>query len=83
MIFDTIDEDLSGTVEFVELAKWLTLQGEKPSHIQAMFNKIDTDHNGSITREEWKKGWTRGIVFLQAGKDPNEVLDASLTSQGA
>jgi hypothetical protein len=83
MIFDVIDEDNSDSVEFKELAKWLVQQGEKPSHVQAMFDKIDADSNGSITRGEWMKGWKKGAVFLQAGKDPVDMMQASLQTQGA
>ena len=83
MIFDTIDEDASNSVEFTELAKWLMQQGEKPSHVQAMFDRIDADNNGSITRGEWMKGWTKGVIFLQAGKDPTDMMQASLNAQGA
>ena len=64
MIYDTIDIDKSGTVEFKELAKWLVQQGEKPTSVQELFAKIDTDNSGSITRDEWKAGWARGFVTL-------------------
>ena len=35
------------------------------------------------TRGEWMKGWKKGAVFLQAGKDPVDMMQASLQAQGA
>ena len=92
VIFDGIDVDKSGTVEYTELAKWLMDSGEKPSSVQGWFTKLDTDSNGMITREEWKSGWAKGVVNLQAisrdgvhpaGDEPTRVVIEEATPVAA
>lgn len=63
-IFDIIDSDKSGTIDLTEMAKYLIEQGEQPSRVQSFFDKMDADGDGSITREEWKKGWAKGVIAL-------------------
>jgi Ca2+-binding EF-hand superfamily protein len=56
-IFDEMDTDGSGTVDWQETFHYWKQFAKV--NAQAMFDAVDADHNGEISREEWIGFWTQ------------------------
>ena len=56
VVFDQIDKDKSGLVDLMELKRFFrgTLD---PGKIDSMFETLDDDGSGEISRDEWRKGY--------------------------
>ena len=58
-IFDQIDADKSGEIESKELIMALLGLGQEHETVSDLFRVLDTDGNGSISREEFIAGFDR------------------------
>ena len=56
-IFDDIDADKSGEIDPTELMMHLLGVGQEHESVSALFAVLDTDGNGSISREEFVAGF--------------------------
>ena len=78
-IFDNIDADKSGEIDPDELMMHLLGLGQEPETVSALFAALDTNGDGSISREEFVTGfdklrisdedaalWARGKKILGA-----------------
>lgn len=61
-LFDIIDEDGSGTIEFDELRDALVKRGLRFAFIGELFTAFDADDDGTISRDEWKAGLAAGLL---------------------
>ena len=62
-IFDDIDTDKSGEIEPIELMLHLLGVGQEHESVSALFKVLDTDGNGSISREEFVAGFDQLQTF--------------------
>ena len=61
-IFGKLSES-TGTISLSALSDWLIERGDTPlDKVQELFNSLDTDGNGSIDRQEWRVGFTAGLL---------------------
>lgn len=60
LIFDAIDDDKSGSLDFGELIKFLQKYAKdvKPSEMAAIFEAIDVNGDQSISFDEFQQFWT-------------------------
>jgi hypothetical protein len=62
-VFSIVAGPRADSISIAALSKWLIQRGDTPlDKIQALFNAMDTDGNGSIDRQEWRVGFTAGLV---------------------
>ena len=62
-VFSIVAGPSADSISVAALSKWLVQRGDFPiDKIQALFNALDTDGNGSIDRQEWRVGFTAGLV---------------------
>jgi len=61
-LFDIIDVDSSGTIELEELRDALVKRGLRYAFIGELFTAFDTDGDGTICRDEWKAGLSKGLL---------------------
>ena len=58
-MFDSIDVDKSGTIEPGELIMHFLSLGQEPDTVSSMFAVLDTNKDGSISREEFVDGFEK------------------------
>ena len=58
-VFDLIDSDKSGEIDPTELVLYLLGQGQEHESVSALFSVLDTNNNGSISREEFMAGFDK------------------------
>ena len=58
-IFDAIDADKSGEIDPAELMMHLLGLGQEPDTVSAVFAVLDTNGDGSISREEFVAGFDK------------------------
>ena len=77
-IFRIIDTNKSGTIELEELAAYLVRTGDAgpPSRAHALLMSLDTDSDGKISKDEWRRGWEAGLVGPQRSRS-----DAPIASE--
>lgn len=56
VVFDQIDRDNSGFVEMAEIHRFFRGKLDQ-TKIDEMFAELDVDDSGSVSREEWRKGY--------------------------
>ena len=62
-VFSIVAGPRADSISIAALSKWLIQRGDIPlDKIQALFSAMDTDGNGSIDRQEWRVGFTAGLV---------------------
>ena len=62
-VFSIVAGPRADSISIDALSMWLIQRGDTPlDKIQALFNAMDTDGNGSIDRQEWRVGFTAGLV---------------------
>jgi Ca2+-binding EF-hand superfamily protein len=69
IFFTIVDADGDGQITEQELANALTRNGLSPDNVHDAFQKLDLDHNGQITKDEWDQA-TREMLL---GSDPNSA----------
>jgi hypothetical protein len=57
-LFDEIDTDKNGTIEDHELLLHCVDKGMPEGAIAQLFQKLDVDSDGHISREEWTEGFS-------------------------
>ena len=62
-VFDDIDADKSGEIDPAELMMHLLGVGQEHESVSALFAVLDTDGNGSISREEFVAGFEQLQTF--------------------
>ena len=51
------------TVSIEALSDYLVVRGNVPlDKVQTIFNQLDTNGDGSVDRDEWRIGFTNGII---------------------
>lgn len=73
-IFDAMDTDGSGTVDWQETFHYW--QKFAKINTQAMFDAVDADHNGEISRDEWLGFWT---TVYNTGLTDAEIMEELLS----
>ena len=76
-IFYKVAEEHGGGEQSLSMAalfKYLLWNGDKhvemkPSELHSLFSKLDTDGNGYIDLDEWRVGYTNGLLQM-AGEMP-------------
>ena len=58
-MFDSIDTDKSGTIEPAELIMHFLSLGQEHDTVSRMFAVLDTNNDGSISREEFADGFDK------------------------
>ena len=58
-IFDNVDADKSGEIDPDELMMHLLGLGQEPETVSALFAALDTNGDGSISREEFVTGFDK------------------------
>ena len=76
-IFREIDVDGSPTIDMEETAKWWS-NNFAVINSRAMFEAVDTDHNGKIDYDEWIHFWT---MVKQHGHTDEELEEELLNIQ--
>ena len=78
LVGDSVFEEAGGTrsraIPLAKLSKYLTKRGDMPlQKVQEMLNALDTNGDGSIDLDEWRKGFTSGLLGqpLPAAKGPD------------
>ena len=78
LVADSVFEEAGGTrsraIPLAKLSKYLTKRGDMPlQKVQEMLNALDTNGDGSIDLDEWRKGFTSGLLGqpLPAAKGPD------------
>ena len=62
-VFSIVAGPRADSISIAALSNWLIQRGDTPlDKIQALFNAMDTDGDGSIGRQEWRVGFTAGLV---------------------
>ena len=61
-LFKEIDTDLNGTIDPDELLAYLLKKGELPSRVHVLLMNLDTNKDGHIDLEEWRRGWLNGMI---------------------
>ena len=72
-LFDKIDSDGSGTLDFDELRAALVEQGLSYVSIAEIFLSFDTEEDGVICREEWNAGLNKGLLANALAVGSSEV----------
>jgi Ca2+-binding EF-hand superfamily protein len=76
LLFATIDQDKSGTVDYDDLAKSLKVRDGDISEpaLRQLFDDMDTDKNGCITVDDWANGgYNKYKMFLERSQKNVEV----------
>ena len=74
-LFDKIDFDGSGSIEYEELRTALLESGVSPFSVAEIFESFNTDSNGSISREEWNDGMAQGYLAQAISHDPGTLVE--------
>jgi hypothetical protein len=83
-IFDTIDTDMSGTIEDFELLVHMVELGADQQSIDLLFKSLDVDGDGHISRDEWHQGFHHYSQLLQTKENrPFVMFVASLGGAAA
>jgi hypothetical protein len=62
-VFSIVAGKGADAISLSALSEWLIERGETPlDKVQELFNALDTDGNGSVDRQEWRVGFTAGIL---------------------
>ena len=62
-VFSIVAGKGADTISLSALSDWLIERGDTPlDKVQELFNSLDTDSNGSIDRQEWRAGFTAGLL---------------------
>jgi len=76
-IFKKVDKDKSGTVELEEMTEFLCGPGGMSGpEVKALVERMDTDGNGSIDRDEWRTAWVGGLAMQISKMRSHEVQQA-------
>ena len=74
-VFDLVDADKSGEIDPTELMLYLLGQGQEHESVSQLFAVLDTDGNGSISRQEFIAGFDK----LTAAESSAPVLMKKLS----
>ncbi|KAL7575586.1 hypothetical protein ACA910_020157 [Epithemia clementina (nom. ined.)] len=74
-LFDKIDKDNSGTIEYNELRIALRERGLSPFSVAEIFESFDANSDGSISREEWDLGMARGYLARAISHGPGTLVE--------
>ena len=66
-IFELVDRDGNGVIQPAELMLHLLISGQEVETVSELFQVLDTDHDGVISRDEWHVGFDR---FLRLAQKP-------------
>jgi len=83
---DNVDCDGDGKVSRDEFVAYMTYTHmDKVQGYNALFNEIDVDHDGTLTKEELRgfKWWDRANVFSMLGISNWHALTAKIAKDGA
>lgn len=79
-LFDEIDADKSDSIELEELRVALLDRGLKIVSVAELFAAFDEDGNGTISRDEWKKGLDAGLLSSALTMSINDFDESGLES---
>ena len=74
-LFDKIDTDKSGSIEYEELRSALLDRGLSPFPVAEIFQSFDTNADGSISREEWEVGMAQGYLAQAISHGPGPLVE--------
>lgn len=62
-VFSKVAGAGAGSVSLTRLSDYLIGRGDMPlDKVQALFNQLDTNGDGTVDRQEWRAGFTAGLV---------------------
>ena len=76
-VFDLVDADKSGEIDPTELMLYLLGQGHEHESVSRLFAVLDTDGNGSISRQEFIAGFDK-LIAAESVMRRREIQPATL-----
>lgn len=71
-IFDAVDVDQSGTIDLLELTGHFNAQSYTGACLRSLFSTIDSDGDGTISREEFRSAIMNERIFDTGGNNYND-----------
>ena len=78
-MFSVIDENGDGGISLEELTKHLLKSGYNEAAVQKVFDKLDTDKSGELSRDELRSGFLQYTPLREA---PGTTLPVPCLSKG-
>merc|ERR1719237_866259 len=65
-VFDVVDLDGNGVVDFDEMRQYLRTRGYTDTAVNAVFRGMDANSDGELSRTEFEDGFTKYALVRQA-----------------
>jgi len=80
-VFDKFDTSGDGVLEIGELAAATAALGVKSLDVQGLMNELDSDNNGTVSFDEWKRWWKANVsvetvTHIVSQEEWHDIMDA-------